>query len=506
MMTAARLRFIIGRPVALTVTVATLTSGAMLTAGTQATAATGDPVVFLHGLNDGPGVWKTADQYFHDNHYAGKIHRFDYSGTTHDRIPDNADRFWEWMKKNGLAGKRVNLVGHSMGGLVARKAALDHSAGFTVGSLVTLASPNHGSHQADLCPNVAAGLCNAAVQDMKTDSHFLKALNRDTEKKAAYAPDTTLTYSIEGDEQVSAHSVKLSGADNRHVAEAAETVRGGSAVHTSITRKRQVLKDTLDFLNTGNNPGAHHKLTSGPALRNADCTIHHWTHGTVRWDLPRHAPDDLKAEVWKDGRLWGTVPASDKGIVDRLPYGTMNIRFKEARYHGYTSAYSSVTFDAGTWQCDSTIKNASPTVHDWPGSDPIATGSTYRVSNKHFGNANIDAGADASLIHLWHSNGTAAQDWKLIDGSNGNHKLLSSKGTNRCLSQEADQYVGTRECGENSAQLLWKLVPADGGSFSIKNVGSGGHVNSEQYSFADGTRLRVWGNHQESMKWVFRLK
>ncbi|GAA2590069.1 esterase/lipase family protein [Streptomyces tubercidicus] len=380
--TPLKIRLAVHRPLAAVIVTVTLASGMALSTAPSAAAAVKDPVVFVHGLNNNSGVWKTAEDYFTNHGYSGQVFAFDYRDTTQERVEDNADRLWSWMKSKGLESKRVNVVGHSMGGLVARKMALNHAGDFTLGSLVTLATPNHGSYFADLCPGPEPeprhavsgglmGLCNTAVRQMRTGSKFLNKLNLETESQGAYAPDNTLTYSITDDEMVDGSSVRLRGADNRRIDKDAAEAKGGSEVHTSITRKKQVLQDALTFIKAGDDPAGSHKLSGGPGLRDADCTIWNAKHGTVRWDLPRNAPSDLKAEVTSNGHLWGTVPASDQGVVDRLGYGTHSIRFVDGRKGGYTSAYSTVTFHAGTWRCDSTITNANSTVQEWPVSEPI---------------------------------------------------------------------------------------------------------------------------------------
>jgi triacylglycerol lipase len=76
----------------------------------------------------------------------------------------------------GRSGRRVDVVGHSQGGLEPRWAIrFWPDVRDLVDDLVTLASPHHGTFSADgLC---ATGRCPPAVWQMRHGSRFLAALN-----------------------------------------------------------------------------------------------------------------------------------------------------------------------------------------------------------------------------------------------------------------------------------------------------------------------------------------
>lgn len=59
-------------------------------------------------------------------------------------LSDSGDALAEALNNGPFRGKQVDLVGHSMGGLVSRLAVLRHSLPF-VRRVVTLATPNHGA-------------------------------------------------------------------------------------------------------------------------------------------------------------------------------------------------------------------------------------------------------------------------------------------------------------------------------------------------------------------------
>ncbi|MFF0869961.1 lipase family alpha/beta hydrolase [Nonomuraea sp. NPDC003560] len=216
----------------------------------QARAGDTRPVVFVHGLHAGPGVWSSMKDKF-EKDIAGdfpsaRLHAFDYSDTTEDHIPDNAQRLSDWISAEQLG--EVDVVSHSMGGLVARKAQED---GAQIRRIITLATPNHGT-----------GCCWSptthpwkACQDMwrdtliGTQSDFLTDLN----VKAHITPDTVMTYAIgTSDGQVAADSVHLDGALNKTIE---PKTSGGNcldpSVHNSILGRDEVAADSMNFLRYG---------------------------------------------------------------------------------------------------------------------------------------------------------------------------------------------------------------------------------------------------------------
>jgi triacylglycerol esterase/lipase EstA (alpha/beta hydrolase family) len=108
------------------------------------------PVVFVHGLGGGNGNFAPARLFF-------RLHG--RTRTYAPSLPAGLDLpalgVWlagylaEVVRANGLPpGRRIDLVAHSMGGLVARLALQDPAVAARVAVLVTMATPHAGSHLA----------------------------------------------------------------------------------------------------------------------------------------------------------------------------------------------------------------------------------------------------------------------------------------------------------------------------------------------------------------------
>jgi pimeloyl-ACP methyl ester carboxylesterase len=107
------------------------------------------------------------------------------------------------------SGRKVALVGHSQGGLVAR-AVLRWWPGLRahVDDVVMLATPNHGIPIAGLACLVR---CVASFQQMRVDSHFLAALNAPGDASGAVSLTSVATAD---DGLVPTDHARLDGAAN----------------------------------------------------------------------------------------------------------------------------------------------------------------------------------------------------------------------------------------------------------------------------------------------------
>jgi triacylglycerol esterase/lipase EstA (alpha/beta hydrolase family) len=127
------------------------------------------PVLLLHGVGCNAGVWIALRRYL-DAHDLGPVYALSYGpplAAIDAFAPQVTARIAQIAAATGAA--RVVLVGHSMGGLVAR-AYLRRYGGGQVARLVTLGTPHAGSMHAWM-------MAGSAMADMRPGSAFLTRLN-----------------------------------------------------------------------------------------------------------------------------------------------------------------------------------------------------------------------------------------------------------------------------------------------------------------------------------------
>lgn len=129
------------------------------------------PIIFVHGLYHNHTAWylylrwfrKWGWQHMQAVNLRGKFR------SIQDFTQILADKVEEVLAKTG--SNKVDLVGHSMGGLVIRSYLTEESARAKVQRVVTLGSPHAGSKLAVFGPG-------AAAKEMLPGSTFLKTLNQ----------------------------------------------------------------------------------------------------------------------------------------------------------------------------------------------------------------------------------------------------------------------------------------------------------------------------------------
>jgi pimeloyl-ACP methyl ester carboxylesterase len=128
------------------------------------------PTFLVHGLNSDAAAWGTQDngplKWLHDRHvsYEYAVPGMDPQGVVGERMFEgNAERLAGFIThqlgiiegdNRAFAGREircntVDIIGHSMGGLIARRYLSGFNGDVTCRKLVMLASPNRGSKAAD---------------------------------------------------------------------------------------------------------------------------------------------------------------------------------------------------------------------------------------------------------------------------------------------------------------------------------------------------------------------
>jgi triacylglycerol lipase len=176
-----------------------------------AAATTHTPVVFVHGYTGSPSNWTTAEAVFEAAGYSSnELYAFSYNsyGDNITNAQSLADYVSQVRSQTGSA--KVDIVNHSMGGLVSDWYLKQLGGAQYVNHLASLAGANHGTTSAGAC------LIYTTCQQMYPGSSFITTLSTGDETPGAtkyatwYSPcdGVILPYT----------STTLSGATNNYVA------------------------------------------------------------------------------------------------------------------------------------------------------------------------------------------------------------------------------------------------------------------------------------------------
>lgn len=128
------------------------------------------PLVFVHGLGGGRGDFLLMAQYLR---WKGRKRsyriKFQKGQSIHEMAASLALFIREVTKATGH--KKVEIVAHSLGGLVARAAVTEHGVAASVKTLITLGSPHLGTHPARY-------LHSKIITELRPGSPYLKKLNK----------------------------------------------------------------------------------------------------------------------------------------------------------------------------------------------------------------------------------------------------------------------------------------------------------------------------------------
>ncbi len=128
------------------------------------------PLIFVHGLGGSRGDFLLMSSYFwlkgRSRHY--RIHF--KKGLSMQQMAKALAMFIRKVKEVN-SEKKVDIVAHSLGGVVSRIALSDHRLSNSVRTMVTLGSPHQGTHAARL-------LSSTTLRDLRPDSALITSLRR----------------------------------------------------------------------------------------------------------------------------------------------------------------------------------------------------------------------------------------------------------------------------------------------------------------------------------------
>ena len=128
-----------------------------------AAAATGDPILLIHGYRGSASTWSDMKTFLQNKDRVVEA----ITLPSQDNV-QNAQAIASFIQSKGWT--TVDLVGQSMGGLSARHFTKALAAGVTVSAYVSLGTPQYGVYSACLLPTTYGG-------QMCPSSSFLKTLN-----------------------------------------------------------------------------------------------------------------------------------------------------------------------------------------------------------------------------------------------------------------------------------------------------------------------------------------
>lgn len=127
------------------------------------------PLILVHGLGGSAGDFLLFALYLR---VAGRKRSYRIDCGSEKHIPEKAARLAAFIRevKQVTGEPKVDIIGHSLGGLIARMAVLDHRLAGSVNTIITMGTPHHGTH--------AARYANAKItRELRPDSPLLHKLN-----------------------------------------------------------------------------------------------------------------------------------------------------------------------------------------------------------------------------------------------------------------------------------------------------------------------------------------
>jgi len=167
------------RRLAALVATAGLALGLAALPGTPAAAAAKDPVVIVAGTFSPAFANEPLAARLRADGHTVRIFQLPTYGTQDIRLTSQALRTFVDGVRSSTGAAKVDLIGHSQGGLVARAYVKWYGGSTKVDSLITLGAPNRGTYVANLASVLGFGNCASVVAcvQMSVGSSFLNDLN-----------------------------------------------------------------------------------------------------------------------------------------------------------------------------------------------------------------------------------------------------------------------------------------------------------------------------------------
>jgi len=148
-------------------------------ASTTAGAAPPDPVIIVAGTFSPAVANEPLAARLRADGYDARIFELPTLGLQDINLTARSLGAYVAQVRAATGASRVDLVGHSQGGLVARSYVKDFGGATSVDSLITLGTPNRGTSVANLVSFLGLGNCLSvdACEQMSIGSSYLDQLN-----------------------------------------------------------------------------------------------------------------------------------------------------------------------------------------------------------------------------------------------------------------------------------------------------------------------------------------
>ncbi|KAA9153511.1 alpha/beta hydrolase [Amycolatopsis acidicola] len=143
-------------------------------------AATHNPVVFVHGYTGSASNWATAESLFLANGYSSnELYAYEYNWSQSNKTSAQGLASYINQVKQKTGASKVDIVNHSMGGLVSDWYLHELGGTANVGHLASIAGANHGTTYASAC------LIYTSCQEMYPGSSFITTVTSGDETPGA---------------------------------------------------------------------------------------------------------------------------------------------------------------------------------------------------------------------------------------------------------------------------------------------------------------------------------
>lgn len=195
------------------------------------------PVVFSHGLGRDAESFISIANKLRQEGYSGKdIYSITY-GELFPGLEEGAEQLEDFISKvrEHTCSEAVDVVGHSIGGLIPRYMAEEHGNGGDIRVLVSLGAPHHGSIYNDFFRSFGLPRMDQ-ISSRSASEGFLEDLNSGEEDFQIYA----VSGDYDSSYPVNNRSSHLNGAVNVNLVEGHEGVKNAESAQELIMKALEV--------------------------------------------------------------------------------------------------------------------------------------------------------------------------------------------------------------------------------------------------------------------------